>query len=404
MRRISPTAFRIARRGTFREINRQIALNLVRANQPISRADLARLMGVRRGAITRLVDDLLGTGLVVEGAKGESKGGRKPMHLYIETRHRCAMAVDIAASRTSILITDLLGQPLIDVIEFATGPRPEALVEELVATVRRLRAHEPGFGEWFGIGVAVSGMVDLDSGRLRFSPTLGWRDVDLRGPLEAATGVPVVVENSCKACVLAQVWAVRGDVPQDGPVAFVNVSDGVGVGVAVDGKLLRGTHNLAGEYGHVTMDLRGPLCSCGRRGCWEALVSKRATIARYLGVDSDWTGTPEPWDATMDDVLARARAGEEKARAALRETGRLLGLGFATIVKTVDPRRIYIGGDVTAAWDLIEADVKQSLRENTLIGEAAETEILTVPLGDRPRLRGAAALVSSPAFAAPIVA
>ena len=95
MRRISPTAFRIARRGTFREINRQIALNLVRANQPISRADLARLMGVRRGAITRLVDDLLGTGLVVEGAKGESKGGRKPMHLYIDTRHRCAMAVDI---------------------------------------------------------------------------------------------------------------------------------------------------------------------------------------------------------------------------------------------------------------------------------------------------------------------
>jgi N-acetylglucosamine repressor len=106
----------------------------------------------------------------------------------------------------------------------------------------------------------------------------------------------------------------------------------------------------------------------------------------------------------MDEVLARARAGEEKARAALRETGRLLGLGFASIVKTVDPRRIYIGGDVTAAWDLVEADVKQSLRENTLIGEAAETEILTVPLGDRPRLRGAAALVSSPAFAAPIVA
>ena len=124
MRRISPTAFRIARRGTFREINRQIALNLIRANQPISRADLARLMGVRRGAITRLVDDLLGPGLVGEGAKGESKGGRKPMHLYIETRHRCAMAVDIAASRTSILITDLLGQPLIDVIDFATGPRP----------------------------------------------------------------------------------------------------------------------------------------------------------------------------------------------------------------------------------------------------------------------------------------
>jgi N-acetylglucosamine repressor len=131
-------------------------------------------------------------------------------------------------------------------------------------------------------------------------------------------------------------------------------------------------------------------------------VSKRATIARYLGADADWTGTPEPWETTMDEVIARARAGEEKAREALRETGRLLGLGFANIVKTVDPRRIYVGGDVTAAWDLIEADVKQALRENTLIGEASETEIRAVPFGDR--LRGAAALVSSPAFAAPIVA
>ena len=88
MRRISPTDFRIARRGTSREINRQIALNLVRAKQPLSRADLARLMGVRRGAISLLVNDLLRSGLVFEGAKGESKRGRKPMHLYIETRRR----------------------------------------------------------------------------------------------------------------------------------------------------------------------------------------------------------------------------------------------------------------------------------------------------------------------------
>jgi predicted ArsR family transcriptional regulator len=100
MRRISPTAFRIARRGTQREINRQIALNLVRSRQPISRADLARLMGVRTGAISRLVEDLIRTKQVFEGPKGETKRGRKPRHLYIETRRQCAVAVDISASRT----------------------------------------------------------------------------------------------------------------------------------------------------------------------------------------------------------------------------------------------------------------------------------------------------------------
>ena len=122
MRRISPTTFQIARRGTSREINRQIALNLIRSKQPISRAELARLMGVRRGAVSRLVDELLGVGLIFEGAKGESLRGRKPMHLHIETRRRCVVAVDVSASHTSLLLTDLLGHPLLDVTEFpATG-------------------------------------------------------------------------------------------------------------------------------------------------------------------------------------------------------------------------------------------------------------------------------------------
>ena len=100
--------------------------------------------------------------------------------------------------------------------------------------------------------------MDVDRGRLRYAPTLGWRDLDLRGPLQAATQLPVVVENSVKACVLAQVWAVRGHAPVDGPVAFVNASDGVGVGIAIDGQLLRGTHNNAGEFGHVALSMDGP--------------------------------------------------------------------------------------------------------------------------------------------------
>jgi N-acetylglucosamine repressor len=123
MRRINPSAFRIARRETSREINRQIALNLVREKQPISRADLARVMGMRRGAVSLLVNELLQTGQIFEGAKGESKRGRRPTHLYIDTRSSCALAVDISASRTSMLLTDLLGRPLGDVTEFPTRRR-----------------------------------------------------------------------------------------------------------------------------------------------------------------------------------------------------------------------------------------------------------------------------------------
>jgi predicted NBD/HSP70 family sugar kinase len=404
MRRISTTAFRIARRGTSREINRQIALNLVRSKQPISRADLARLMGVRRGAVSRLVKDLLRAKQVFEGAKGESKRGRKPRHLYIETRRRCALAVDISASRTLMLVADPLGHPLLDIQEFPTRLPAHGLVRNLARQIQRLLADHPEFGECLGVGIVVAGLVDLERGRLRNAPTLGWRDVELQEPLRAALGLPVVVENDVKACVLAQVWAVRGYAPVEGPVVFVNASDGVGVGIALDGQLLRGAHNNAGEFGHVALNMEGPLCACGQKGCWEAYVSVRATVARYTGADPSWPASAAPSDVTVATIIGRARQGEARALETLRETGYFLGRGFGTIVKALEPRRIYLSGEISEAWDLVQPSVRHAMQEHALIREAGETEILIVPLGEHPRLRGAAALVNSPVFAAPVVA
>jgi N-acetylglucosamine repressor len=404
MRRINPTGFTVARRGTSREINRQIALNLVRERQPISRAELARLMGVRPGAVSLLVNELLHSGLVFEGDKAKSKVGRRPMHLHLETRRRCAIAVDLSAGWTTLMVTDLFGNPLLDETTFPTQHCPRAQVRDLVREIRHIRRSHPELGECVGIGVVVPGMVDLEDGRLRHCPTLGWRDVDILEPLKAATGLPVAVENDCKACVLAQVWAATRDVLIDGPMAFVFVSDGVGVGIAIDGQLLRGAHNTSGEYGHVAIDSRGPLCACGRRGCWEAYVSRRATTTRYLGIDPSWAGSAEPTEPTVEEIVARARAGEARALDALRETGHYIGRGLGTIVKTLDPTRIYVGGNITAGWDLIETTVQEALREEALIQETGEAQIRVVPLEEHPRLRGAAALVSVSAFAAPVVA
>ena len=164
MRRISPTAFRIARRGTPREINRQIALNLIRSRQPISRADLARLMGVRTGGISRLIQDLIRTKQVFEGAKGEAKRGRKPRYLYIETRRRCAVAVDISASRTLLQVTDPLGHPLLDIQEVPTRSRPNGVVRELAQQVNTILAEHPDLGNCLGIGKRA---IDLVAGEAR---------------------------------------------------------------------------------------------------------------------------------------------------------------------------------------------------------------------------------------------
>src|ERR1051325_10124017 len=190
MRRINPNNFRIATRGTSREINRQIALNLVRTHQPISRADLARMMGLRRGAVSLIVNELLAERLIFEGTTGESRRGRKPTFLYIDTRERCIIAVDIRASRTFLLITDLVGRQLVATSSFPTERNPKRLVTQLGQRIKQVLADHKEVGTCDGIGVVVPGMVDHLTSRVINAPTLGWRDVEIRDLLAAATGLP----------------------------------------------------------------------------------------------------------------------------------------------------------------------------------------------------------------------
>ena len=407
MRKINPHDFKVARRGTSREINRQIALNLVRAHQPISRADLARLMNVRRGVASLLVSELLDEALIFEGAVGEAVGrGRRPTFLYIDSRQRCVVGVDIRASRTYLLITDLMGHQLGPVNSFQTNKDINVLIPDLARRIKQMLVDYKELGACEGVGVVVPGMVDLAAGRVLHAPTLSWRDVNLREPLAAAVGIPVHIENSGKACALAQLWTTRSDVLTSGNSVFVSVSDGVGTGIVVNGELMRGRHNTAGEFGHVPLSVDGPRCSCGATGCWEAYVSNIATLSRYFGRDMSEPGPREVETSTfsVEDLIARARAGDAKALAAINSTARYLGLGLASIVNAIDPARIYVGGEITTAWSLIEPIVRSALRERTLTEFGGATEIHVVPAEEHPRLRGAVALVAAPAFAAPMVA
>lgn len=404
MRSTHPPNLRVATRGTTREINRRIALNLIRTNQPISRADLARLMGVRRGAVSLLVNELIEEKAVFEGATGEARRGRKPTFLYVDSRKRCVVAVDIRPTRTFIMVTDLVGRQLASVNSFPTQRDPKKFVSDVVKRIKALLVEHKDLGQCHGVGVVVPGMVESAAGRVLLAPNIGWKDIDLRDPLAAALGLPVQIENSGKACALAQLWATR-DLKVPSNFVYITVSDGLGVGIVLGGELVRGHHNIAGEFGHVPLNVDGPRCGCGATGCWEAYVSNLATLSRYFG--RDLRDRPAPADVTaltVDDLIARARGGDGKALAALLSTGRYLGLGLGSVVNAVDPEQVYIGGEITAAWDLIEATVRAGLAERALTPPAGATPITIVPPEQYPRLRGAAALVAAPSFAERVVA
>jgi predicted NBD/HSP70 family sugar kinase len=389
----------VATRGTTREINRRLTLNLIRVNQPISRADLARLMGTRRSAVSVLVNQLIDDGAVFEGATGEARRGRKPKFLYMDSRERCVVAVDIRPTRTFVMVTDLLGHQLASVTSFPTERDPKAFVKGLAKRIRSILAAHHDLGRCEGVGIVVPGMVDTETGRVLSAPNLGWRDFALRDAVAGGMGLPIQIENSGKACALSQLWSTR-DAGASTNFVYVTVSDGLGVGIVLGGELVRGQHNIAGEFGHIPLNLDGPRCGCGATGCWEVYVSNLATLSRYFG--RDLRERPVSADAarlTVEDLIVRARGGDAKALAALLSTGRYLGLGLGSVINAIDPSHVYISGEVTAAWDLIESAVRAALAERVLTPSASATPIVIVPLEQYPRLRGAAALVAAYSFA-----
>lgn len=407
MRKLNPANFRLATRSTTRDVNRQIALNLIREHQPLSRADLARRMGVRRSVITTLVTDLVAANAIVEQPSTVVRRGRPPTLLSIRATGELALAIDIRSSRTTLLLCDLEGRPLASQA-FDTMHTPELLLARITREARALlRGGRRQQCE--GIGLIVPGMVDQTSGSVLYAPQLGWRNVELRGPLAAALGVPVHIENAPAACALAKMWLGRSAGADTTDFVYVIVSDGVGVGIVKHGQLVRGATATAGEFGHIPLTLEGPPCSCGRRGCWEAYASNLATVARYTGQPRD----PSPAGRrraksaarlSVPEVIALAREGDERAIAALAETGHHLGLGLANIICAINPARILIGGEITSAWDLLSDAMHAAIASRTLTPEAAATPVQPDQTTVSPRLLGGAALVAAPRFAMPQVA
>jgi predicted NBD/HSP70 family sugar kinase len=404
MRKINTRNFNRATRTTARHVNRQILLTLLREHQPVSRADLARLMQVGRGMVTEMVNSLIDDGIVYEGKTAVGARGRRPTLLYLRTADRYAVGVDIRFARIRLLLSDLSGKH-VSLESFPTVTDPGELVTELGERIKRVLESHGASGKCEGIGVVIPGMVDKVTGRVLNAPQLGWRDVDIRDALSEITGLAVTLENAPMACALAHLWLGPG--AGEDNFCYVTVAEGVGVGVVINGQVLRGFSHTAGEFGHVEVQKDGPACLCGSRGCLEACTSNLATLGRYFGYD---LANPEQRRAlresnfTIDDLILRARSGDTRALDAIRTSGHYLGMGLSMLVNGLNPAHIYVGGEIASAWDLIETDVITPVRERALTAGAAKTRITPEPGSEHPRLRGATALVVAPLFAAPQVA
>jgi predicted NBD/HSP70 family sugar kinase len=394
MRKIDLTNFQLATSETARQINRRIVLNFLRLHQPMSRADLARRSGLQRSTVSAIVDQLIKERWVTEGPSGRARRGRRPTQLHLNVERAGILGVELRPETTIVALAGLDAR-FVAQRSFPTARQPEQFVQDLAQASSELRrAHPRVVCE--GMGVSLPGRVDA-TGRLIFAPNLGWGPVLIRSMIEAAVGVPVNVENAANACALAEIWF--GVHPEHvRHIVAVTVSEGLGVGLLLNGQLVHGAGMMAGEFGHTVRNPDGPPCRCGRRGCWERYASNSAAIAYYR----EAAGAAAAADPTFDDLLRLAAADDPHATTALQRMARALGEGLADLVSGLAPEVIVIVGELTALWDRFGPVVCEAIAARAVPN--ASTRILPTDPAARPRLRGAIALVVQQHFGAPVVA
>lgn len=392
--------FRVASSETARDINRRIVLNLVRKHQPISRASLARRSGMQRSTVSAITEQLISEHWVVEGATGHLPRGRKPTFLHLNPDRAGIIGVDIHPG-TTMLAVSTMDMRILAHETMPTGRDPQDFIERLGRRIRDLMIAHPK-KSYEGIGISLPGRVDIVSQRLTFAPNLNWSNVDFKGPLEKATGLSVELENAANACALAELWSGRHG-ESVSHLITVTVSEGIGVGMVMNGQLLRGSQGVTGEFGHVSLGAGGPECRCGNHGCWEVMASNTAAVRYYAEFNSTRkgeAGTKSNMSAVpFSDLLRLVEQGDVKAGKALDQMARYLGVGLAILVTGLAPDVLVVVGDITRAWDRVGTIVEKAVQERSFTH--APTRILPTNPENLPRLRGAIALVAQKHFTLP---
>ena len=348
--------------------NRMALVRQLCAQPGLSRADLAVAVGLTKSTVSGLVRELIDEGWMAERevvATGDL--GRRPTPLFIDTTRLVLLGAEVGVDAVRVVATSLTGDVQASTLA-AYGERrsPRACIASLAAALLKLRRQLGSGRQVLGIGVGLPGGVGEARGMLHFAPNLGWRELPfgelltekLRGT--ALDGVPLFLQNEADVAALGELEFNPGGAAD--PLLYVSINQGLGAGVIVGDRLLTGSRGFAGEVGHMVLQLNGPRCSCGRRGCAEALI---ATGALLRGIGHDEA-------RSLAQVRGHLVEGDAATRKATAAAGRHLGVLLQNLATAYDPAVIVLGGAVV---ELGEPFLQPALA--TLLGYAEAAGVPT---------------------------
>ncbi len=314
------------------------------------------------------------------------------------TESTFAIGVDLGGTKIAYALVDRNGQIQEELRQPTDAAvRWETVVSQIIEGVKAITA-KTGITP-AGIGVGVAGQVDRKTGAVRFAPNLRWHEKPLRAVLEDALQVQVRVDNDVRTATWGE-WLYGAGKDCDDLIC-VFVGTGIGGGIVSGGQMLHGCSNTAGEIGHITVDLHGPLCTCGNQGCMEALAGGWAIAKRArnivishpeLGAGISMLTNDRIEDITAVEVLRAYRAHDPLAKVLIREVVEALVAGVASLVSMVNPCRIILGGGIVGGLPELVERVDRGVRYRTLSAASEPLRVFAAQLGDQAGVVGAAAM------------
>lgn len=383
--------YRTASTGLARDLNRAAIFRMIGTDGPIARAQIARRLGLSPATVTAVTRELLDQGLIRVADRAQARRGRPALLLELVGGAAAAFGAKIAADHVVGVRIDLEANVLRRFEEPFDAFADDAfdrLGELLAGWLDGSSAAAPVLG----VGLGVSGVVDMATGRLD-SPLLGWRDVPLARVLQERLRLPVHVDNDVNTLAVSERLYGRGR--DCDHFLTVTIGRGVGLGIVAGGDIYRGFRGGAGEFGHTTAVRDGLPCSCGKRGCLETVVADPALAAEAhrRGLLAEGEG--------VERLRALADAGDESARAIFAEAGETLGRAVADLANVLSPELVLISGEGTQAWPHLGESFGAAYAGG-LFPPLGATRLEVDPWDDAKWAVGAATLVLRASFAAPL--
>ena len=359
------------RKGTdqrrVRESNRSLVLNYIRERNSIPRSDLAPYTGLSRTAIGNIVDELVQEG-IIQPEEQRIGDDRRTMLLSFNATAGYVLGGTLGYQHLTVLLADLTGRAIQHLkIPFSSSRGPEESLPLLGKLLKVFVEQQQIPWEMIvGVGLGIISPLALLPQRTALPTALSrWANVDIQQVLEDDLGVPVYLDNDGNMGALGE--SRYGAGRNESHMIYVKVGSGISGGLILNQQIYRGAAGIAGEIGHIPVDLNGHLCQCGRSGCLETVASKDGILREVQRFSPTLT--------TLPQVIEAAQAGDAASTGALARAGKYLGFALAGLVNTLNPSLIVLDGSVMQAGELILQPLRTAVETYSLPVSFAHTRI-----------------------------